>query len=202
MTFIPDPFSKIVKIPIEIKNGKVEFYFEGSLPEIKEGTLGDLFVPAYAVKNEKIKILLSEERNIPLFKKGTELFVQIQTNVESKDLEEKMADPEECGVLVKKKFIRIVLDAPLYLILKGTKHPVLSGAKCKAINNKNISGLSLNHIYTLISQLYESERISHTGNVFKKIYYEDKTEKCLFPIERFRRKREILFDNRFYNDGT
>ncbi len=202
MMFIPDPFSKIVKIPIEIKNGKVEFYFEGSLPEIKDGTLGDLFVPAYAVKNEKIIILLSEERNIPLLKKGTELFVQIQTNVESKDLEEIVADPEECGVLVKKKFMRIVLEDPLYLILKGTKHPVLSGAKCKAIKNNNISGISLNHIYTLISQLHESERISHTGNVFKKIYYEDKTAKCLFPIERFRRKREILFENRFYNDGT
>lgn len=32
---------------------------------------------------------------------------------------------------------------------------------------------SLNHAYSLISEAYEIERISHIGNVFKKVYYRD-----------------------------
>jgi hypothetical protein len=62
MSYIPDPFSKMIKIPIEIKKGNVEFYFEGPLPELKDGTLGDLIIPAYAVTNTNLRTLLSEVR--------------------------------------------------------------------------------------------------------------------------------------------
>jgi len=202
MAFIPDPLSKTVKIPVEIKKNNVEFYFEGPLPEIMDGTLGDLVVPLYAVKDTKFKNLLSEERKIPLLKKGTDLFVQIHFDVNDGNLEIIEADPNECGVKVKMKFARIILEENLFLYLRGTKHPILSSSKCKSVLINNVRGDSLNHIYTLLSELYEKDRISHTGNVFKKIFFWDRVSKCLLPIERFRRMREILFEDRFYNDGT
>lgn len=33
----PDPFAKTVKIPVRIKDGKVEFIYGGALPELKKG---------------------------------------------------------------------------------------------------------------------------------------------------------------------
>jgi len=202
MPYIPDPFSKMIKIPIEIKKGNVEFYFEGPLPELKDGTLGDLIIPAYAVTNSNLRNLLSEERKIPLLKKDTILFVQVSASTRDNKIIEYEADPEESGIKIKMNFVPIVIEEPLYLYLRGTKHPTLSNVKCKTTIGKDINATSLNHIYTLISQRYEINRISHTGNVFKKVYYKDGEAKCLLPIERFRRKREILFDNRFFNDGT
>ena len=202
MSYVPDPFSKMIKIPIEIKKGNIEFYFEGPLPELKDGTLGDLLIPAYAVTNSNLRKLLSEERKIPLLKKDTILFVQVSAPTLDNKIIEFEAIPEEYGIKVKINFVPIVIEEPLYLYLRGTKHPTLSNVKCKTTADEEINATSLNHIYTLISQRYEINRISHTGNVFKKIYYNDKDAKCLLPIERFRRKREILFDNRFFNDGT
>jgi hypothetical protein len=48
------------------------------LPLLEEGVIGDLVVPALAVLDPKACKLFSEERKIPLFKKGTLLYVQLR----------------------------------------------------------------------------------------------------------------------------
>jgi hypothetical protein len=202
MSYYPDPSLKTVKIPVKIKNGLIEFYFEGPLPEIENGTLGDLIVPSYSVKNPKLKKLLSEERKIPLLKKDTILFVHVQVQADGKHIFRIGAIPDEGALKEDLNFVPISLEETLYLYLRGTKHPTLCDVKCKAIHEEDLRAKSLNHIYTLISEKYEKNRISHTGNVFKKIFYEDEIKMSLFPIDRFRHNREILFDNRFVNDAT
>jgi hypothetical protein len=78
MTFIPDEQEKTVKIPVQVRGGQIHFYFDGPLPHLKEGIIGDLVVPYYAVLDPKARKLFSEERKIPLFKKKTLLYVQLR----------------------------------------------------------------------------------------------------------------------------
>jgi len=69
MSFTPDEQEKTVKIPVQVRAGQIQFYFDGPLPELKEGSIGDLVLPYYAVRDPKARKLFSEERKIPLFKK-------------------------------------------------------------------------------------------------------------------------------------
>jgi hypothetical protein len=78
MSFTPDEQEKTVKIPIQVRAGQIQFYFDGPLPVLKEGIIGDLVLPYIAVLDPKARKLFSEERKIPLFKKGTMLYVQLR----------------------------------------------------------------------------------------------------------------------------
>src|SRR5262249_30302998 len=78
MSFNPDDQEKTVKIPIQVRAGQIQFYFDGPLPDLEEGVIGDLVVPYDAVLDRKARKLFSEERKIPLFKKKTLLYVQLR----------------------------------------------------------------------------------------------------------------------------
>jgi len=67
MAFIPDEHEKTVKIPIQVRDGQIQFYFDGPLPDLKEGIIGDLVLPYDAVVDPKARKLFSEKRRIPLF---------------------------------------------------------------------------------------------------------------------------------------
>ena len=61
-----------------------------------------------------------------------------------------------------------------------------------------VTGLNiLNHALTLLSQTYEKHRISNTGNVYARIFYQDKDE-CWYPLDDLRsgvqakRERQLL----------
>ena len=56
----------------------------------------------------------------------------------------------------------------LRLTLRGTKKPQLLSVKCDIPALGKVAN-SLNHAYSLISEAYEIERISHIGNVFETV---------------------------------
>jgi len=168
MLFIPDEQEKTVKIPIQVRAGQIEFYFDGPLPDLKEGIIGDLVLPYYAIGDAKMRKLFSEERKIPLFKKKTLLYVQLRPEAEdAKCFANHLLRPFHEGIRfylqldqatptaqihdhsfdMRRVFTTIELQDVLYLQLRGTKAPTLSETACKipALNNK---ARSVNHAYT------------------------------------------------------
>lgn len=216
MLFTPDEQEKTVKIPIQVRAGQIQFYFDGPLPVLKEGIIGDLVVPYYAVGDRKARKLFSEERKIPLFKKGTMLYVQLRP--EASDAQrfanhllrpfpegirfyvqldhETTAEIHDQSFDTQRVFATLELQDVLYLQLRGTKAPTLSETACKipALNNKQAR--SVNHAYTLLSEAIERHRISHTANVFRTVYFLRRPD-CLCPLEHVRRDRTVLFEQRF-----
>ena len=91
---------------------------------------------------------------------------------------------QDTAGLAGTRFVEIELIDDLLIILRGTKKATLSRCKCTIPILNNQEANSLNHAYTLISQEFEKHRISHSGNVFKDIYYkkDDKWQ----PIDSFR----------------
>ena len=170
---IPDPFEKTVCIPIKFHNGKIEFLYGGPIPELDEGTIGDLVVPEYCLSDkEKLKIL-SKENVIELLPEGSRLMVSINpkhslNNNNSKllYLNKHNTHPPHQGYLAE-----IILSQPLFLKLRGTKSAVLKECECTipALPKENVK--SVNHAYSLLSSKFETTRLSHTGNVFDKVYF-------------------------------
>ncbi|HNQ77301.1 MAG TPA: hypothetical protein PKJ37_00065 [Acidobacteriota bacterium] len=200
MPFIPEPALKVVKIPIEIREGKIRFFYEGPLPQISEGTRGDLIVPEYSVQDKDLQKLLSSERKIPFLKGKTILYVHVVIDHCYGAAFLKEAIPEDICWPKQLYFVKIMLQEPLFLLMRGTKKPTLSPVKCQATAEYGLMGGSLNQIYTNISQRYERYRVSHSGNVFKKIFFENEKDAPLVPLEKLRLNRELLFEERFYNE--
>ena len=214
MSFIPNEHEKTAKIPIQVRNGQIQFYFDGPLPNLKEGIIGDLVLPYYAVLDPKARKLFSEERKIPLFKKKTLLYVMLRPEASDAkfaahllrpfhkgirfyvQLETSLAEIHDHSFDTQRVFARIELQDVLYLQLRGTKAPTLSETACKipALNNKE--SRSVNHACTLLSQAIEQHRISHTTNVFRTVYF-FRPPDHLCPLEHIRRDRTVLFDVRF-----
>ena len=74
--------------------------------------------------------------------------------------------------------VEVNLHAPLRLTLRGDKKPTLEGCHCDipylsySQDRPDGEAHSLNHAFTRISEYFETERISHTGNAFTRFFYE------------------------------
>lgn len=177
---IPDPFGKTVKIPIKIVNGCPCLDLGERLPELEDGTLGDLIVPAYAFKNPKDFVKYLEEESVLFLKEGTILIAQIDSRHVPKELEKSVIKDCKgmCGTGVL-----FVLCAEQEILTRGTKNAALKKCECE-IPVIEKTAVSINHAYSLISQAYEPHRVSHTGNVFAKVFF--KKGECWRPLKDLR----------------
>src|SRR5262249_608553 len=206
------------KIPIQVRAGQIHFYFDGPLPDLEEGVIGDLVLPYDAVRDPKARKLFSEERKIPLFKKKILLYVQLrpQTADDTKpyvghllqpfhegirfyvqlDHETPVAQIHDHSFDMLRVFATIELQDVLYLQLRGTKAPTLSDTACKIPALKNKEAHSVNHACTLLSEEIERHRISHAVNVFRSVYFLRRPDR-LCPLDHVRHDRTVLFEGRF-----
>jgi hypothetical protein len=163
-----DPLQKTVKIPIRIVGGKPVFFYGGELPRLKEGIIGDLVLPSYAVLDEDKLLHLEEELECAFLPKGTRLLANVRREMKSaylltRDNEEDLPWGTPGG------FVELYLSEDLKMKMRGTKTPVLESCPC-FIPALDEQAISVNHAYTLISTKFEPERKSHTGNVFTKVF--------------------------------
>jgi hypothetical protein len=80
---IPNPLDKKVKIPVRTK-GKVGFFYCGDLPEFNGEVIGDLVVPAYAIKNPLLLEVLSGQKVLDMLPEGSCLLVEMRVKDSSK----------------------------------------------------------------------------------------------------------------------
>jgi len=184
-SFLPiDKHAKTAIIRVIIKDGRVERFGDGGMPEMREGTVAELIVPVHAFKDSRLLNEFSEEKKKLILDKGTRLLVQIAVRRENsinkhflqyfEHTRETLHPLKDIRGLTDPEFVEIELLDDLILTLRGTKKAILNRCDCRIPILDNLRAYSLNHAYTLISQEFEKHRISHSGNVFKDIYYNDK----------------------------
>lgn len=92
------------------------------------------------------------------------------------------------GLLKCDGFVEIELNSPLTIEIKGGEPMQLNGCDCNVpyVNYMNSGGqeeyYSLNHACTQISEFFEKGRLSHSVNVFKKVFYIDEDCRGLRPL--------------------
>ena len=58
----------------------------------------------------------------------------------------------------------------LWLNVKGLdKTDIISSPICMPDGCKEKTAISLNHAFTMLSEMYETHRLSHTGNVYNRV---------------------------------
>lgn len=167
-----DIYDKRVIVPIRVIKGKIEYFYGGGLPNIKDGAIGDLILPEYCIADEEKLQKLTGRYGKKIFEEGEELIIGMSKNLIPPELIKKTLDynilpPINC------RYVKIILRKPLLMQIRGSKKATLSHCEC-SIPTLNVDAESINHAYTLISQVYEPSRLSHSGNVFERCYYHDK----------------------------
>ena len=161
---------KAIRIPVRVgKNGKIEYYYGGALPVIAEGTIGDLVVPAWSISEEKEALRLQQEHIVQFLPSGSVVMLVVDHRRTPDDLRKHLKKGIRRGSRVSMG-VEVILREHLMLRLRGTKPAALQHATC-CIPSLNEEAKSLNHAYRLVSEKFEPQRLSHSGNVFRVGYY-------------------------------
>ena len=200
---IPDALAKTVLLPVRIRDGKVEYFYGGELPSLRDGTIADLVVPAYALVNQQLIGALANELAFSVLPKRSRLLVGLKPEPAGAPLIDRVGKdqmPHEFGW-----FAEVILEEQLGMRFRGTKRAILEPCTClvPALNGADAAPYvaeSLNHAYTKLSERFEQYRRSHTGNAFQVVFYRgvgSSRERSWEPLETLRRRFERKIEQRF-----
>lgn len=205
MIFYPILESKKVTIPVIIRDGKLEYFYGGSLPEFEGSYIGDLVLPESSIKDKEFLNMLQKEVEAEILPENTKLYIVMNPmsyeHVDNKYVLKansiKTLNYEFSGKIL----VALILIEPLRILTRGTKKAILLPTKC-FIPSLELVFESLNTAYTKISEKYEPNRRTHSGNVFDKCLYHSYDEDIWLSIDYLRGSEEakyeysLILDNR------
>ncbi len=171
------------KIPVVVNNGKVEF-LHGTLPPLKEKTIGSLLIPAHGFQNPKDVQQFLLTGKVELLPAKTTLRAPMKLRLGS--ALDDVRDEE------------IILEEPLELTFRGTKKPVLKDCRC-TLPSLKAKARSLNEAYTKLSEKFEPHRRGHGGNVFQKVLYLPPGQHNWQPLDELRLAKQIEFQKKLFS---
>lgn len=214
--FDPDWTVKVT-VPIKRVGERWEFFYGGDVP-VREGTLGELTVNAEQITDESFLKKVMRELTVKVLDEGTELLVALS----DRDINGRKAgySPGPLAPNVPPgttRFERISLgpvrqkpgEPPLsaelgrgglWSKLKGIERCELQGSTVQMPNGfEPNTAISLNHAFTMLSRAYEKHRISNTGNVYSRVFYQD-SNKSWYPLDDLRTGFQAEGERRLQGD--
>ena len=209
--FDPDWTAKVT-IPVKRVGERWEFFYGGDVP-VKEGTVADLTVNIGDLTDDKFKQRVTQEVTVRILPEGAELCVALSDRSENarKRLGNwpdkyplslplgttrferiRLGPPKKKKAELQAKLMEDVADADenqggLWLKVKGLDHCELHGSTIRLPQGFDpVHAVSLNHAFTMLSERYETHRLSHTGNVYERIFYQDR-DGHWYPLDDLRR---------------
>lgn len=212
----PDVTGKVT-VPVKRVGERWEFFYGGDVP-VREGTRGELTLSADQITDESFRKRVMQELTVKILDQGAELLVALSdrdTNGRrAGSWPERFPPNVPLGTTrferiwlgpVKKKADEQTLDAELergglWLKLKGLERSELQGSSVQMPTGfQPPIATSLNHAYTMLSQSYEKHRISNTGNVYTRVFYQDEDRRW-YPLDDLRNGVQAEGERRLLND--
>lgn len=202
-SFDPHWTSKVT-VPVKRVGERWEFFYGGDVP-VCEGALGELTLSAEQITDERFKQRLTQELLLQVLEEGTELRIALSDrgadSPRAEDWPERYPASVPSGTTrfvpiwlapVNPKQDELPLSADiarggLWLKLKGLERCELQTSAVRLPNGCSVpTAISLNHAFTVLSERYERHRISHTGNVYARIFYKERNDRW-YPLDDLRR---------------
>jgi hypothetical protein len=183
-----------VTVPVRRVGSQWKFYYGGDVP-VRDGAIADLVIAASQITDQSFLKILSAETEVKIFDEGTRLAVALSDKnagwtrsgggpwpdvflenvpMGTTRFEYVLIGPSKRGNLRQQDLIKKEPEGGLWLRLKGLERSTL---ECSTIllpdGLPETTAVSLNHAFTLLSQIYEEHRISHTGNVYSRVFYQE-----------------------------
>lgn len=200
--YYDDNWTAKVTLPIKRVGDKWEFFYGGDVP-VKEGAIGDLTLNTHDITDERFKQRVTQEVRVRILNEGEPLWVALSDRASPMTGKyKKFANGLPPGVTrieevrlgpVKKKktnkqleFGEVEEKGGLWLKVKGVERCELLGSTVLMPEGfGQETAISLNHAFTLLSERYETHRLSHTGNVYERFFYQEKNG-LWYPLDDLR----------------
>ena len=192
--FDPDWTAKVT-VPVKRVGERWEFFYGGDVP-VREGTLGELTLSANQISDERFRQRVSQELVVKILEEGAPLLVALSDRSRGGAHIGTWPDIDRPSVPAgttrfervalgqcKPKSVQPELDGiretgGLWLKLKGLERSELMGSTVTMPQGFGPPvASSLNHALTVLSQAYETHRISNTGNVYTRVFYQEKNDR-------------------------
>lgn len=202
-----------IRIPVKLVDDAWEFAYGGKVP-VENGTEGELIVPAKAIVDPKFLERMKTKASIRILEEGTELLAYVVTK-DDKGISEKskahlipwdemrdsiateFIDNWSAG---RPSFVKVSIGNPtdkhkakfetqsggLWLLIEGRESAGLQSSQISLPDGiTDEAAISLNHAFTLLSEVFEPWRKAHTGNVYQRYLYKEKNDRW-YPLELLR----------------
>lgn len=170
----------IIRVPFRVKDGQVCWRYDQGLPQLPEGTTGHLHLELSEIKDEKWRHAFERLDYIPMLCKGTVVALGLQISMMNIGRWEHLVKaldqyPEPLpGGGTSCVYVPLTLQEVLHLKMRSGKRGHLTPVRCRIeplLPEFPAEASSLNHAYTLLSEVLETRRKSHTANVFERARY-------------------------------
>ncbi len=191
-----DPnWSEQVTIPVKRVGDRWEFFYGGDVP-VQDGALGQLSVSTAQITDHDFLQRLQKPAVVKVLPEGTPLLVALSADCGGGGLLDEVWDlinrtdmpssttwmemvrlgPPKRSVTQLKLGDDGVEDMTggLWLKVKGlNKTELVSSTILMPEGFDEPTAISLNHAFTMLSEQHESHRLSHTGNVYTRVFYKE-----------------------------
>lgn len=204
---------KKISLRATLRDGKWELLSGGEIP-VAEGTIVEMSVPENSIVDDKYLELIKSTSLIRILDRGTRLRAYLATKdfegvsdkkraclLEWPNWQNEIAtdsiDSWSTGPI---NFFELTIgpaterqsedhdtsNGGLWLFTQGGRAKGLRSSQfilpdCISVDNAT----SLNHAFTILSEVYEPWRLSHTGNVYDRFLYQE-TDKKWYPLSLLR----------------
>ena len=165
MGFIPDSHSATVRIGARWHAGKLTTLDDRPLPNIRDRAFIELVIPAWAVVNEADRQRLQSKRVIEMLPADAKVWLGLSGKAVRPEFHKKFTNGGQ-GAAAGYLLAEVILLEPLSVLVDGSERAKLNDCRC-GIFLLDTEARSLNHAFTLLSQEFEVDRMSHTENVFR-----------------------------------
>ncbi|NLC35348.1 MAG: hypothetical protein GX772_02685 [Alcaligenaceae bacterium] len=195
-----DPFwMEQVKLPVKRVAGQWEFLYGGEIP-VKDGAFGELTISVNQLTDKAFRERVTATLVVPILEEGTPLLVALsdlsctrggswpENDIFNFPIGTTRLERVVLGPMQQKSRQGELLGEKggLWLKLKGLEKTELLGSSILMPEGfEPASAKSLNHAFTLLSEKYETHRISHTGNVYTRVYYQERNGNW-YPLDDLR----------------
>ena len=180
---LTDKFARTARLLVKITDGKCTLYDGSALPEMEPDTTAELVISPWDITNKKARALLLKEHRVEFLPEGTSIWARVKDAHMPADLvlacESKLAWPKNPGC-----FVEIELVSPASLLIRGDGRAALEECDCRIPALPDQECASVNEAYTRVSEAFEPSRRSHTGNIFKCVFYQKGDR--LLPLGKLR----------------
>lgn len=217
--FDPD-WAEQVTVPVKRVGERWEFFYGGDVP-VKEGTLGELKFSANQILGEEFRRRATAELAVKVLEEGTPLLVALSNRGKSnpyasyeprffpQGIPPGTSQWEKIHLGPLKKSTKkhslcqqelIPETGGLWLKLRGFERcDLASSTIVMPVGFPEPTAISLNHAFTLLSRVYEIHRISNTGNVYTRVFYQHRDE-CWYPLDDLRRGVQAQGERQLLNE--
>jgi len=211
-----DPnWTEKVTVPVKRVGERWEFFYGGDVP-VKEGSFAQLTLEAAHITNPQFREHVTRELTVKILEEGTPLLVALSDQVpgqakpywpDLRPLRAPAGTTRVERVHLGPSRLRSAaaqqdpehLRGGLWLKLKGLERSELLGSTVLMPPGfAQPEAVSLNHAFTLLSQAYETHRISNTGNVYTRFFYQERDGQW-HPLDELRMGAQATGERQLLN---